>query len=80
MDLFLGDLQGDEVMLLVEPPIVEQQGIPLSSGKPAAARKVKRQSPVSPPSMETKGMQECCGRLWMDMEQGERGREGGMKG
>lgn len=68
-------------MLLIEPSIVEQQGIPLSSGKPAGAKKVKHQSPVSSLSMETKGMRECGGRLWMDEQrEKEGGREGGMDG
>jgi hypothetical protein len=35
LDLLVDDLHGDEVVLLVEPSVVEQQSIPLSGRKPA---------------------------------------------
>lgn len=34
LNLLIDDLQSDEVMLLVEPAIVEKQGVPFSGSKP----------------------------------------------
>lgn len=44
LQLLLHDLQGNEVMLLVEAAVVEQQGVPVLGGKPvgrAACHTVK---------------------------------------
>ena len=35
LDLLVDNLHGDEVVLLVEPSVVEQQSVPLSGRKPA---------------------------------------------
>ena len=42
LDLLVDDLHGDEVVLLVEPSVVEQQSVPLSSGKPADTHTVSQ--------------------------------------
>lgn len=34
LDLLLNDLQGNEVMLLIEAPVVEQKSIPLPGCEP----------------------------------------------
>lgn len=38
LDLLLNDLQGNEVVLLVETPIVEEESIPLPGCKPGTQR------------------------------------------
>lgn len=35
MNLFVDDLQGDEVVFLIEPAVVEKQSISFSGSKPA---------------------------------------------
>lgn len=40
LQLLLHNLQGNEVMLLVEAAIVEQQGVPVLGGKPVGERHV----------------------------------------
>lgn len=45
LDLLLNDLQGNEVMLLVEPPVVEEESVPLPGCEPGTKRQVVRSQP-----------------------------------
>lgn len=45
LDLLLNDLQGNEVMLLVEPPVVEEESVPLPGCEPGMKRQVVRSQP-----------------------------------
>ena len=56
LHLLIHDLQGDEVVLLVEAAIIQQQGVPLLGGKPGGQGEARHT--VNEPGVE--GLQVAC--------------------